>query len=250
VWDTTCDGETDQFTEVPRQCSLARLEKVGWRGSKTLRSEDGRDEKWGKERSWARSHCTQLSTIRRYSPNRALASSFFRFRNLEALDRTALDKWSRRKGLYLHRTTQHRRQRPFPMSRKGIRTSYLTAKTYALDCGHRGQALYSIRTTNSGNKHWEGGTRCNFDVSTEEATIGRNSDVNIWSAAWEACSGYNVEYGYQVSTCCSTKQNHGKPCSFSRSQELPDAYWLLAGSPVFKLVSRNCSLHLCCCFIY
>jgi hypothetical protein len=36
------------------------LVKVGWRGGKTFGSEEGRDEKWIKERSWAGSHCTQL----------------------------------------------------------------------------------------------------------------------------------------------------------------------------------------------
>jgi hypothetical protein len=51
--------------------------------------------------------------------------------------RTPLDEWSaRRKGLYLHRTTQHRNTKTNIQASSGIRThdpSNQAAKTYALD---------------------------------------------------------------------------------------------------------------------
>jgi hypothetical protein len=37
--------------KVPRQCLLVLLIKVGWRGGKTFRCEEGRDERWSRERS-------------------------------------------------------------------------------------------------------------------------------------------------------------------------------------------------------
>jgi hypothetical protein len=36
---------------VPRQCTLVLLIKVGWREGKMFGSEEGRDEKWSKEKS-------------------------------------------------------------------------------------------------------------------------------------------------------------------------------------------------------
>jgi hypothetical protein len=54
--------ETAKFTamKVPRQCPFVLLVKVGWRGGKTIGSDEGRDEQWSKEISSERSHCTQL----------------------------------------------------------------------------------------------------------------------------------------------------------------------------------------------
>jgi hypothetical protein len=37
--------------KVPRQCPLVLVANVGWRGGKKFGSEEGRDEKWFKERS-------------------------------------------------------------------------------------------------------------------------------------------------------------------------------------------------------
>jgi hypothetical protein len=56
---------------------------------------------------------------------------------LRQLGYTALDVWSvRRKGLYLHRTTQHRNTKTDIHASNGIRSHYPSnqaAKTYALD---------------------------------------------------------------------------------------------------------------------
>jgi hypothetical protein len=53
-------------------------------------------------------------------------------------DRTPLGEWSvRRKGLYIHRTTQHRNTKTNIHAPRGMRThdpSNQAAKTYALDC--------------------------------------------------------------------------------------------------------------------
>jgi hypothetical protein len=37
--------------KFPRQFPLVRLVKLGWRGGKSFGCEEGRDEKWSKERS-------------------------------------------------------------------------------------------------------------------------------------------------------------------------------------------------------
>jgi hypothetical protein len=67
---------------------------------------------------------------------RILAALHRRFRNLKTLGRAPLDEWSaRRKGLYLHRTTQHRNTKTNIHASSGIRThdpSNQVAKTYAL----------------------------------------------------------------------------------------------------------------------
>jgi hypothetical protein len=46
-------GGRAKFTamKVPRQCPLVLLVKVGWRGGKTFGCEEGRDERWSRERS-------------------------------------------------------------------------------------------------------------------------------------------------------------------------------------------------------
>jgi hypothetical protein len=46
--------------KVPRQCPLVLLVKVGWGGGKIFGSEEGRDERWSRERSRAGFQCTQL----------------------------------------------------------------------------------------------------------------------------------------------------------------------------------------------
>jgi hypothetical protein len=55
VCDTTFNGGGDRakFTamKVPRQCPLVLLVKVGWTGGKTSGCEEGRDERWSRERS-------------------------------------------------------------------------------------------------------------------------------------------------------------------------------------------------------
>jgi hypothetical protein len=37
--------------KVPRQCPLVLLVKVGWTAGKTFGFEEGRDERWNRERS-------------------------------------------------------------------------------------------------------------------------------------------------------------------------------------------------------
>jgi hypothetical protein len=69
---------------------------------------------------------------------RTLSASHRRFHNLiKTLGRTPLDDWSaRRKGLYLHTTTQHRNTKTNIHASSGIRPhdpSFQAAKTYALD---------------------------------------------------------------------------------------------------------------------
>jgi hypothetical protein len=73
-----------------------------------------------------------------YSPCKDLGRLTLRFRNIDKiLIRTPLDECSaRRKGLYPHRTTQHRNTKTNIHASKGIRThdsSNQAAKTYALD---------------------------------------------------------------------------------------------------------------------
>jgi hypothetical protein len=72
---------------------------------------------------------------------RTSAISHWRFRNLiRRLVRTSLDKWSaRRRGLYLHRTTQHRNTKQTSMPRAGFKatTPVTKRKTYSLESGHR-----------------------------------------------------------------------------------------------------------------
>jgi hypothetical protein len=55
-------GNRAKFTalKVSKQFPLVLLVKVVWRGSKTFGSEEGRDERWSKERSWTQPNCTQL----------------------------------------------------------------------------------------------------------------------------------------------------------------------------------------------
>jgi hypothetical protein len=63
VQDTTFNrGNRAKFTalKVSKQFPLVLLVKVVWRGSKTFGSEEDRDERWSKERSWAGPNCTQL----------------------------------------------------------------------------------------------------------------------------------------------------------------------------------------------
>jgi hypothetical protein len=45
-------GGRVKFTamKVPRQCPLVFLVKEGWRGGKTFGCEEGRDERWSRER--------------------------------------------------------------------------------------------------------------------------------------------------------------------------------------------------------
>jgi hypothetical protein len=52
--------------------------------------------------------------------------------------------------------------------------------------------------------------RINFDINERRAALGRNFDATIGKAACEASIG-NVEFGYQLSICSSTEENHGKP---------------------------------------
>jgi hypothetical protein len=54
VRDTTFSrGKRDKFTatKVPRQWPLVLLVNVGWRRGKMFGSEEGRDERWRRERS-------------------------------------------------------------------------------------------------------------------------------------------------------------------------------------------------------
>jgi hypothetical protein len=37
--------------KIPRQCPLVLLVKMGWRGGKTFGCEEGRVERWSRERS-------------------------------------------------------------------------------------------------------------------------------------------------------------------------------------------------------
>jgi hypothetical protein len=55
-------GERVKFRtrKVPRQCPLVLLVKLGWRGGTTFGCEEGIDERWSRERSWAGVHCIQL----------------------------------------------------------------------------------------------------------------------------------------------------------------------------------------------
>jgi hypothetical protein len=79
---------------------------------------------------------------------RILAASHRRFRNLI---RTPLDKWSvRRKGLFLHRTTQNRNTKTNTHASSGIRThgpSKQAAKTYALDSAATGIGIRRMLQT-------------------------------------------------------------------------------------------------------
>jgi hypothetical protein len=52
------------------------------------------------------------------------------------------------------------------------------------------------------------------------ATLGRKFDVNIGRA--ERGMQYNVKFGYQLSICFRTEENHGKPDRVGRSQDLPN----------------------------
>jgi hypothetical protein len=54
----------------------------------------------------------------------------------------------------------------------------------------------------------------------------------------------DVEFGYQLSICSRTQRNHGKLDRVDRSQDLPDANWLLASSPA--LITRPLTLVSIC----
>jgi hypothetical protein len=80
-----------------------------------------------------------------------MAAAHRRFRNLiKTRGRTTLDEWSaRRKGLYLHRTTQHRNTKTNIHASSGIRTHdpiNQAAKTYALDRAVTGIVPFNLPT--------------------------------------------------------------------------------------------------------
>jgi hypothetical protein len=52
--------------------------------------------------------------------------------------------------------------------------------------------------------------RQNLDINVERATLGRNFDVNIGRAAYEACSA-TWNFGYQLTICSVVEENQGKP---------------------------------------
>jgi hypothetical protein len=55
-------------------------------------------------------------------------------------------------------------------------------------------------------------------------------NVTIRKAAWEALQ-CNVDFGYQLSICSGTKENHGKPWSGWPVAGPSECNWLLASSP-------------------
>jgi hypothetical protein len=56
----------------------------------------------------------------------------------------------------------------------------------------------------------------------------------------------NVEFGYQLSICSGTKENLDR---VGRSQDLPNANWLLASSPALNPWALTLVPILCCCFL-
>jgi hypothetical protein len=83
-----------------------------------------------------------------YSPCLTLAASHRRFRNIiiKTHGRTPLDEWSTlRKGLYLHRTTQHRNTKTNIHASSGIGTHDLSNQA-ALDRAAAGTGISSIYT--------------------------------------------------------------------------------------------------------
>jgi hypothetical protein len=69
-------------------------------------------------------------------------------------------------------------------------------------------------------------------------------DINIGLAAWEACSAMSnldTNWAFALGLRKSTENLD----RVGRSQDLPDAYGLLASSPAFKYASPNGSPYLC-----
>jgi hypothetical protein len=77
--------------------------------------------------------------------------------------------------------------------------------------------------------------------SAASTTGGNFDEFKIGRAAWEACS-INSELGNHLSICLKTEENQENLCRDGRSQDLPDAYWLLSLclSPSSKDCLRNC----------
>jgi hypothetical protein len=81
------------------------------------------------------------------------------------------------------------------------------------------------------------------------ATLGRNFYVNIGRAAWEACSAtWNL--GTNSAFALGPRKITENLDRVGWSQDLPNAYWLLASSPAFKYTSPNGSPKLCYCFVW
>jgi hypothetical protein len=63
---------------------------------------------------------------------------------------------------------------------------------------------------------------------------------------WAAFHGFPT----LIFSCSRNKGKYAIPQRVRRSQDLPDAYGLLASRPVFKYANRDDSPQMCCCFIY
>jgi hypothetical protein len=67
---------------------------------------------------------------------------------------------------------------------------------------------------------------------------------------WEGCMGSmqcNVEFGYQLSICSATKENHGKPWSSWTVAGPSECNWLLASSPALNPRTLTLVHTLCYC---
>jgi hypothetical protein len=65
------------------------------------------------------------------------------------------------------------------------------------------------------------------------AILGRNFGVTIWRAAWEACSAtWNL--GTNSAFALGSRKTTENLDRVGRSQDLPDANWLLASSPTLN----------------
>jgi hypothetical protein len=70
---------------------------------------------------------------------------------------------------------------------------------------------------------------------------------------WEGCMGSmkcNVEFGYQLSICSGTKENHGKPWSSWPVAGPSECNWLLASSPALNPWTLTLVPTLCYCIFF
>jgi hypothetical protein len=66
--------------KVPRQYPHVLLVKVGWTGGKTFGDEEGKDERWSREKRWAGFHCIKLEPrIHTLNRGRAVCSDILIF---------------------------------------------------------------------------------------------------------------------------------------------------------------------------
>jgi hypothetical protein len=72
--------------------------------------------------------------------------------------------------------------------------------------------------------------------------------VNIWRAAWEACST-TWNFGTNSAFALGPRKTTGNLDRIGRSQDLPDANWLLASSPALNTRALTLFPYLWSCFI-